>query len=60
MRLSTEKKLLTVIVGLFSSREKAPTKNPKMYLALEKGRFELGTENSETRAACVVKESESD
>ena len=27
MRLSTEKKLLTVIVGLFSLREKAPTKN---------------------------------
>ena len=27
MRLSTEKKLLTVRVGLFSLREKAPTKN---------------------------------
>ena len=27
MRLSTEKKLLIVIVGLFSLREKAPTKN---------------------------------
>ena len=27
MRLSAEKKLQTLIVGLFSSREKAPTKN---------------------------------
>ena len=31
MRLSTEKKLLTVIVGLFSLKEKAPTKNCDYY-----------------------------
>ena len=31
VRLSTEKKLLTVRVGLFSLREKAPTKNKDSY-----------------------------
>ena len=39
VRLSAEKKLPTVIVGLFSSREKAPTKNIQSVICSKTFRF---------------------